>query len=127
LRNSQFGKNEERVFGNEEDKSFSSAAFVASSQGRETRDFAFRKPRKNDDGICVANVIPFKRRNLHLATFLPVMERTFQSLPCWKVFIVEQDDSFEFNRGMLLNVEVVEALFVKDSSISSNCSVVSPI
>lgn len=59
----------------------------------------------------VAIIIPYKDREEHLAIFLrhlhPILQR--QKLH-YRIFAVEQEDEYKFNRGKLLNVGFREAL-----------------
>ena len=59
----------------------------------------------------VAIVIPYRQREEHLSILLrqlhPILRR--QNLH-YRIFVIEQDDSYNFNRGKLMNVGYQEAL-----------------
>ncbi|KAK2149942.1 hypothetical protein LSH36_430g03086 [Paralvinella palmiformis] len=59
----------------------------------------------------VAIVIPYRDRDVHLRTYLrhihPILQR--QRLD-YGIYVIEQDNSSTFNRGILMNIGFVEAL-----------------
>eukprot|EP00928_Gymnodinium_smaydae_P017508 TRINITY_DN16696_c0_g1_i1.p1 TRINITY_DN16696_c0_g1~~TRINITY_DN16696_c0_g1_i1.p1 ORF type:complete len:1082 (-),score=236.65 TRINITY_DN16696_c0_g1_i1:337-3582(-) len=64
-------------------------------------------------GPCVAAVVPFRGRGVHLDLFYRHVSK-FLKLPearelCWSIYIVEQYDAALFNRGWLFNVGVAMA------------------
>lgn len=59
---------------------------------------------------CISIIIPYRRRRNQLEKFLREYHNVFSSLSCYKIFVIEQDDHFEFNRGMLLNIGFIESL-----------------
>jgi len=59
----------------------------------------------------VAVIVPFRKREEHLGIFLRHMHKFLKvQMIRYRIFIVEQDDEYEFNRGNLMNVGFREAL-----------------
>eukprot|EP00794_Sanderia_malayensis_P000445 gene445-1086_t len=59
----------------------------------------------------LAVVIPFRNREAHLAIFLRHMHKFLKAQKLkYRIFVIEQDDDYEFNRGKLMNVGFKEAL-----------------
>lgn len=55
-------------------------------------------------------VVPYRRRPHHLNTFLPNISRYLSGQGIdYKIIVVDQDDSKDFNRGMLCNIGFQEA------------------
>jgi len=56
-------------------------------------------------------IVPFRKREEHLGIFLRHMHKFLKAqMMRYRIFIVEQDDDYEFNRGKLMNVGFREAL-----------------
>ncbi|XP_065056866.1 beta-1,4-galactosyltransferase 2-like [Rhopilema esculentum] len=59
----------------------------------------------------LAVVIPFRKRDAHLAMFSRHMHKFLRKQKIkYRIFVIEQDDEYEFNRGKLLNIGFKEAL-----------------
>eukprot|EP00112_Aurelia_sp_Birch-Aquarium-sp1_P021908 Seg60.4 transcript_id=Seg60.4/GoldUCD/mRNA.D3Y31 product="Beta-1 4-N-acetylgalactosaminyltransferase bre-4" protein_id=Seg60.4/GoldUCD/D3Y31 len=59
----------------------------------------------------LAVVIPYRNRETHLGMFLRHMHKLLKTqMIKYRIFVIEQDDDHEFNRGKLLNVGFKEAL-----------------
>lgn len=68
---------------------------------------------------CVALVIPFRGRGVHLDLFYKHISRFLEfpeaSKLCWSIYIVEQYDAGLFNRGWLFNVGLAMAQLANET------------